>query len=96
MSQEQALPNWDMSNVFPGLESPELSKAIKALESQINDLEAYLNEHRIDPDLPPETHTQETLAETITGLLGKLSAAQENRGTIGAYLHAFISTDSFN
>ncbi|MEJ2758279.1 MAG: hypothetical protein P8046_07335, partial [Anaerolineales bacterium] len=96
MSQEQPLPTWDMSNVFPGLDSPEFAAATKTLEAQVENLEQYLKEHQIDPDLPPKKYPVEPLADTLAGLLERIAAAQENRGTIMAYLHSFISTDSFN
>ncbi len=96
MNQEQSLPTWDMSNVYPGMGSPEFTAAKQELESQVDDLDQYLSDHRIDPDLPPEQHPVDALAETIAGLLEKVADAQDNRGTIRSYLHSFISTDSFN
>ncbi|MCB2179657.1 M3 family oligoendopeptidase [bacterium] len=96
MSDTQSLPTWDLSNIFPGLDSPEFASAIKKLEDQIDELDAYLATHKINPELPAAQYKTDQLADIVAGLLEKLAVAQENGATIRAYLHAFISTNSFN
>ncbi len=96
MSQENDLPRWDLTNVYPSLESAEFAQAKEQFETQINELQTYLDVHKIDPTFPPKNYNQEGLAETIAGCIGRLASAQELRFTIQAFLNSFISTDSFN
>jgi len=39
------LPHWDLSNVYPGLESEQFRAAIEILKGQIAELEAYCIQH---------------------------------------------------
>ena len=96
MSQDNDLPRWDLSNVYPGINSPEFSQAKEQLESQVEALQDYLDEHQIDPNLPPEPHDPDKLAEILASCIERLAAAQELRVTIQAFLSSFIATDSFN
>ena len=46
------LPHWDLSNVYPGLESEEFSRAVAEVKSMLDDLEAYLAERHIARPAP--------------------------------------------
>ncbi len=96
MNDAKQLPQWDLTNVYPGLESKEFEHAREELAAQVAGLEAYLAEKGIDPSAEPVLWDQEELVEALTGFLKRADAAQDLAGTIRAYLNSFISTDSFN
>ncbi len=51
MSEATQLPQWDLTNVYPGLDSKEFEQAKKDITSQVEDLERYLVPVGVDP--PP-------------------------------------------
>ena len=56
MTKPQSAPRWDVSNVFPGLDSPELEAAFTQLRSQIAALQA-----RMDAELPAAVVIEATI-----------------------------------
>lgn len=86
-------PRWDLSNVYPGLESPELSAAFEQLKSQITELETFTKDTL-------HSNGAETPAEDLGRLIGeavdRFNQAYDLGGTIRAYIYSFVSTDSHN
>jgi len=84
---------WDLSNVFPGLESKEFQSSTDELKGKIGSLEAFFNQNAAimgkDAPLPK-------LAQAVGQMIEDFNAIYELSGTLGAYLHSFISTDSHN
>lgn len=89
------LPHWDLSNVYPDLDSQEFAQAVGELTSQLDDLDDYLSDRGISRSgSSPKDPTE--LAETIGGYLDRMNALLRLFGTLEAYVHSFISTDSYN
>jgi oligoendopeptidase F len=89
------LPYWRLENIYPAIESPEFSQAFEGLESDINTLMQYMDEHNI------AKHDQgmgspEDAAKTLRALMEQMETVWRLDATLGAYLYGFISTDSFN
>lgn len=86
-------PRWDLSNVYPGLESKEFKAAVKDLEEKISNLESFFNQNvalmGTDSPLPK-------LAQALGELVNDFNAIYVLSITLSAYLHSFISTDSHN
>jgi len=85
-------PRWDMSNVYPGLDSPQFAEATarrRALQADMDKLLTSLEilDARSDPD---------EVSKRINHLLGEIDKLLLLENTMGAYLHSFVSTDSFN
>jgi oligoendopeptidase F len=84
-------PRWDMTNVYPSLESKEFKAAFKKYNSRLKDLEAFLTKK-----------VSKANAKTGSKKLGKLLGEAVDRfneifvigGTVSAYIEAFITTDS--
>lgn len=94
MSQEISTPpRWDLSNVYPGLESDEFNSDIERNKRQIKALEGYLSEqiarydHQTNPDV---------LAPVVGELVERFNQISLLADTLQAYLYSFIATDSFN
>ncbi|MGI8968461.1 MAG: hypothetical protein ACR2GA_05080 [Chloroflexota bacterium] len=49
MTTALELPKWDVSTVYAGLESPEFKHDFQAIVTSIHDLEARMDELRINP-----------------------------------------------
>ena len=86
------LPHWDMSVVFPGLESPEFEAASKSAVQDIDELEELFDRHGIAlrEAAPLDDETVRAFDEVIT----RFNAVLETRLTLSAYINAFVATDS--
>jgi oligoendopeptidase F len=82
-------PRWDVSNVYPSLESPEFAAAFSTLQRQIADLNALAaaewtaDSGALDPVL-------------LGAAIDRLNALYELSATLRAYIAAFVTTDSHN
>jgi pepF/M3 family oligoendopeptidase len=85
-------PRWDLSNVFPSLQSPEYAAAVKDMDVKIKGLEALLAE----AEALDSSNEIDTLAGPLNRLIDAYNAALLLRNTIEAYLYSFTSTDTFN
>jgi pepF/M3 family oligoendopeptidase len=89
------LPHWDLSKVYPGLESKGFSAAVAEVKVKLDDMDAYLAQHEIGRGgARPQDSAK--LAEIIGGYLDGMNALVRLYGTLEAYVHSFVSTDSYN
>jgi len=98
LNQQQApdaLPHWDLSNVFPGLESDDFVQAIEAVSRQLDDLDSYVAEGKIDNKGQRPSGIDET-GVIVSGYLDRMNAILKRYGTIRNYIYSFVSTDSYN
>ena len=86
-------PHWDLSNVYPGLESPEFKSALEKLSGQIDKFETLLSEKISKSN--QETPVDE-LAKLAEEMISRFNQSYELAESIGAYIYSFITTDSFN
>ena len=88
----ESLPHWDMSVIYPGLDSPEFAAGFAEHAAAIADLTARFNAHAIDklstPGGAPAAVFEEIFAE--------FNQVVEAAGTLRAYINGFTSTDSRN
>ncbi len=86
-------PRWDLSNVYPGLESAGFKDAMADHDRQVTDLERFFDENLAGsgPEAPV-AHVAAVLGEA----LDRFNALYEQAGTIGPYIHSFVATDSHN
>jgi oligoendopeptidase F len=82
--------HWDLSNVYPGLESAELAAAMQSLREQASGVEQALRAAPGPQDSTAAlTAAAHELIERFNSLLG-LSR------TVRSYIHSYVSTDSYN
>jgi len=98
MNQESnQLPHWDVSNIYPNLSSPEYQADFDLMNTSLDALYDYLDEHKIQKQ--PNGLVMAD-PEKVATILGDLVQAQNDLytlfGTLRAYIHAFVSTDSYN
>ncbi|HWR65934.1 MAG TPA: M3 family oligoendopeptidase [Bellilinea sp.] len=89
---ETTPPRWDLSNVFPGLDSPEFLQATNQRDSMLTEMEALITSmETLDANSDPQR-----VASQINHMLTEIQKLLLLENTLGAYLHSFVSTDSFN
>ncbi|MEN9562869.1 MAG: hypothetical protein RIR73_1113 [Chloroflexota bacterium] len=83
---------WDLTNVYPALDSKQYKSAVKKYKSLLDELEAFLKK--------AEKANAKTESKKLGKLLGestdRFNALFELSGTLSAYLYSFITTDSRN
>jgi pepF/M3 family oligoendopeptidase len=89
------LPHWDLSNIYPGLESKEFGADVSQLKEQLDDMDAYMSERQISRAGARPKDSGE-LAEIIGGFVDRMNDTLRRFGTLEAYVHSFVSTDSYN
>ncbi|MBI3152115.1 MAG: M3 family oligoendopeptidase [Chloroflexi bacterium] len=87
-----SVPRWDMTNVYPSLDSKDFKNAIKKYKSALDEMEVFFKK------------TSKANAKTEPKKLGKLlgesvdrfNALFELSGTINPYIYSYVTTDSHN
>jgi len=89
---QTTLPHWDMSPIFPGLDSPEFAQGFREVTSEIEALATLFDQEGIAKQEPaPLTPATVASFERVTV---RLNAALDRFRTLSAYISAFVSTDS--
>jgi len=91
----EALPHWDLTNVYPGLESEAFKQAFDEVRGKLDALDEYLTANEIarGGTVPAEPAA---LATVIGGYLDRMNAILRLGATLRAFLHSFVATDSYN
>lgn len=87
------IPRWDLSNVYPSLESAEFQAAAANVTRQIEDLEQFFNQTLKTAD---ETASPAHIGALLGESIDRFNALQELGNTIYAYIQSFVTTDSRN
>ncbi|MGB2894795.1 MAG: M3 family oligoendopeptidase [Anaerolineales bacterium] len=89
------LPHWDLSNIYPSLESNEVDSAVEDLRERIKRLDQFLEKEKISRkgEMPSSIERTAMLVSEYLQMTNDILALS---GTIGAFFHGYISTDSFN
>ncbi|MDX1377317.1 MAG: M3 family oligoendopeptidase [Anaerolineales bacterium] len=84
-------PRWDLTNVYPSLESDEFKAAVDDFKNQTSDLDDYFVEvvKKTDVNTPPEQ-----LGPIVSEVVDRFNSAYELAGTINPYIASFTTTDS--
>ncbi|MCP4142794.1 MAG: M3 family oligoendopeptidase [Chloroflexi bacterium] len=86
-------PRWDLSNVYPSLDSPEFNADIKKLTTQLDNFEILFSEKISQSDSEAPAAELSPLAEE---LITRFNESYELAETLGVYIYSFITTDSFD
>jgi oligoendopeptidase F len=91
-SNSATLPHWDMTVVYPGLDSPEFEQGYAEVVAAIADLAALSDRHGVGAGKPAPL-TDESVA-AVDEVLTHLNAVVETARTLDTYITTFITTDS--
>lgn len=83
---------WDLSNIYPSLDSKQFRSAIQKYKSMLNELEAFLKK----AGKASSTTEPRKLGKILGDAADRFNTLLELSNTLGAYIYSFISTDSRN
>src|SRR5438552_3454284 len=89
---ETTLPRWDMSRIYPALDSDAFRAAFDAVLARIDALRAEYD--RLGIRARPGATIDAGLASDFDALVARQNALWEELRTVSAYISAFVSTNS--
>ncbi len=92
MTTTQALPHWDMSVIYPGLESPEFIQGFTDVVNTIAALSKLFDEHNIKEQ--PALMVDATVIQTFETATTHYNTTADSVRTLGAYISCFVTTNS--
>src|SRR5574340_1118001 len=85
-------PRWDLTNVYPGLDSAQFEADIKRWQAMIGDVDKHLSQlEQLDAATDPGRLTRQ-----VNELLDEVNRMFLLGRTLSAYINSFVTTDSFN
>lgn len=94
MSVKEALPHWDMTVLYPSLESPGFEADFKAIIEEIHAVGALFDEYSIRKQ---ETGSiDDVTVSRFEKVVTSLNELTDRLRTLYAYISSFIATDSTN
>lgn len=92
--ESNSLPHWDLSEIYPSLDSPEFEDGLAHLAARINALAELFDAHyieRIDNAV-----TDRKTVETFDTVMTQYNATLEEEITLFSFISSFVTTDSRN
>ncbi len=86
-------PRWDLTNVYPSLDSKEFKNAIKKYKKLLDELDAFLAKSVSKANAKNDP---QKLGKLLGESVESFNALYELSGTIGPFIYSFITTDSRN
>jgi pepF/M3 family oligoendopeptidase len=96
MSAPATLPRWDMTPVFPGLDSPEFDQAFSDAVRRIDDLGAFFDVEYIGgaEEAKVTAPTGNSEAGALENAIRRLNATIQAYRTLSAYISAFVTANT--
>jgi pepF/M3 family oligoendopeptidase len=84
-------PRWDLTNIYPSLESAEFKEAYNSFKSKVADLGDYFVEvvSKADANTPPDQ-----LGPILGEVVDRFNDVYTLSSTLEPYIYSFVSTDS--
>jgi pepF/M3 family oligoendopeptidase len=92
---KEAVPHWDLTNIFPSLDSQEFAQAIQKMNERLEDLEGFTRQNQVNA-AAPVTGDAAQLAPLIDGYLERINAVMVLFRTLATYTSLQVSVDSYN
>ena len=92
MSTTTSLPRWDMTPVYPGLNSPEFDQGFAHFTQQIAGLVELFDAHNIQAQ--PAHALDDATIQSFEAVTNRLNTLMEEETTLGAYLSCFVTTNT--
>ncbi len=84
---------WDLSNIFPSLESEEFKKAFAYTATSIDELMSCFQSKLADLSIEDD---KKLINTALSDYVDQLNKTITHAGKVGNYIYSFISTDSYN
>ncbi|MBM3136477.1 MAG: M3 family oligoendopeptidase, partial [Chloroflexi bacterium] len=88
------LPHWDMTTVYPSLESPEFAAGFRSVIGAIARLGELFDRHGVAKRQPAPL--DEATVQAFETVVRAMNAVLEEMRTVSVYINSFVSTDSRN
>jgi oligoendopeptidase F len=92
MTTATTLPRWDMTPVYPGLDSPAFVAGFAAVSAAVATLGAEFDAEGIDPQ--PQVALDDATVARAAHIIQRVNVVFSEAYTLGAYIRSFIATDS--
>lgn len=93
-SVSETLPHWDMTVVYPSLDSPEFNRDLTAVRQGFDDVAALFD--RLGIDRRDDQATDDAAIAAFDTVITSLNDLLERFATLHAYVYGFVATDSRN
>ncbi len=93
MSFVKTLPHWDMTVVYPSMDSPEFAEGFSSVVHDINDLAKLFDTHQIMKQASPPSLDDHTV-QAFETVIQRYNAVLEAKRTLSAYITCFVTTNS--
>src|SRR5512136_2605172 len=91
-----SLPHWNLSNIYPGLQSELFEQSVTDLRERLDESDAFMADHHISREAGTTERDRAALQATIDGYLDRMNALLRLHGTLNAYVIGHVATDSYN
>jgi oligoendopeptidase F len=92
MADTEILPRWDMTSIFPSLESPEFTAAFEQVKRKLRGLVPLFDQHQVRRRESAAVGTGEV--EAFEAVTGQLNTLFRELRTVYAYIGCFVATDA--
>jgi pepF/M3 family oligoendopeptidase len=93
---DEKLPHWDLSKIYSSLTAQDYRDDFARYESLLASLEQHFTSHSIGRTGNPLNAEDGQLAETLGQTLDKLNEISLLGETLGAFVHAILTTNSYD
>jgi pepF/M3 family oligoendopeptidase len=93
MSTQNTLPRWDMTPIYPGMDSKEFEEGLTGVVREINDLAALFDAHHVMKQ-PPATSLDHKTIRAFETVIERYNAVLEAARTLSVYIECFVTTNS--
>src|SRR5512135_3690884 len=81
-----ALPHWDLSNIYPGLQSEPFVQSVADLRMRLDEIDAFMADHRVSREVDASDRNPNAVKTAIDGYLDRMNALLRLYGTLNAYV----------
>src|SRR5436190_4204700 len=92
VSATQTLPHWDMTVVYPSLQSREFEQGFRSVVEAINDLSKLFDARQVGRREPAPL--DDKTVQAFEDVIGRYNAVLEEVRTLGSYIQSFVTTNS--
>jgi pepF/M3 family oligoendopeptidase len=94
---DSSLPHWDLTNVYPSLDSAEFEAAQDEIKTMVAELENFIQEYNISrSSVHPQDVDHVALSELVAEIIDRFNAGYTLLYTARNYVSSFTTTDSYN
>ncbi len=95
VQEAMALPHWDLTNVYTGLETEDFERDLSALKAKLDRIEAFAAQAGVERLASPPSDLTEATSK-LEEMIAQFNEMLKLLSTMNAYVHSFVSTDSYN